>query len=31
MRAHIESDWLRQNIQRWGGAITIQNQTVFET
>lgn len=31
MRAYIETDWLRQNIQRWNGAITIQNQVVFET
>jgi hypothetical protein len=30
MRAYIESDWLRQNVHRWQGAITITDQTVFE-
>ena len=30
MRATIESDWLRQNLHRWKGAITIAHQTVFE-
>lgn len=31
MKAYLESEWLRQNIQRWSGAITIQNQTIFAT
>lgn len=31
MHAYIESDWLLQNIHRWNGTITIQNQVVFET
>jgi hypothetical protein len=31
MRATIESEWLRQNLYRWRGAITVTEQTVFET
>lgn len=31
MRAYIESEWLRKNLHRWSSAITIANQTVFET
>jgi hypothetical protein len=31
MRATIESEWLRKNLYRWRGAITVTNQTVFET
>jgi hypothetical protein len=30
MRVIIETDWLRQNVYRWRGAITIACQTVFE-
>ena len=31
MRAYVESDWLRKNLHRWRGAITITDQVVFET
>jgi hypothetical protein len=27
----IESEWLRRNLYRWRGAVTIRNQVVFET
>jgi len=30
MRATIESEWLRKNVYRWQGAITITDQVVFE-
>jgi hypothetical protein len=31
MRAYVESEWLRKNLYRWHGAITITDQVVFET
>jgi len=27
----IESEWLRRNLHRWRGAMTIRDQVVFET
>jgi len=31
MRATIESEWLRKNLYRWQGVITVTDQVVFET
>jgi hypothetical protein len=30
VRATIESSWLRAHVDRWRGAITITNETLFE-